>query len=500
MPRPATRATATPASAPAPLPVPTLAPAAPAPRLDRSSATLIPADTPRASLPCMIRTQLGTPPVCDPARVFTTDDRSCSEGDRVELAHRLSGIVAQFQPAPGAQEWLQAMRDAEATERSHRGAGSAAFRHKAAKAILAEHAVLLALHHGVLMASDNCVLLQEAGERAAETGIEKGVSNMALSTVDPGASTGADTSTATARTDATASTAAAAAAGASSQYMGGMIEGSGDRALVDLLLTQHKNPEMHTVLSPLLKLMRNADGRATWFDFDQQLCVAAELTFDLGLTEERRILDSVMFRGKRLLDQGSDPAQVLFLFTEKLPNARGVDRAQLALDKVGMKALVKARKGVGGGGSAPAPVHARAPVYRAAARSSGRASYPSTAPHQGPPQAPVQGYAVPKGAPRATSASGYTSARGQGRGGRAHSGRGGGGQPRGPLANRDLQEIERRNRQLEELQQTFQRVPGAPTCDNCTRAGRNPHHDYKRCAFSVCRLCKLGGHRANVCP
>ena len=56
-------------------------------------------------------------------------------------------------------------------------------------------------------------------------------------------------------------------------------------------------------------------------------------------------MDSVMFRGKRLLDQGSDPAQVIYLFTEKLPNAGGVDREQLAMDKAAMTAIVKASKG-----------------------------------------------------------------------------------------------------------------------------------------------------------
>ena len=71
---------------------------------------------------------------------------------------------------------------------------------------------------------------------------------------------------------------------------------------------------MQTVLAPLLKTLHNADGWAHWFDFDRQLRIAAKLTFDLGLTEERRMLDSDMFRGKRLLFQSSDQAHVLYLF------------------------------------------------------------------------------------------------------------------------------------------------------------------------------------------
>ena len=93
------------------------------------------------------------------------------------------------------------------------------------------------------------------------------------------------------------------------------------------------------MLAPILKTLRNADGQAHRFDFDRQLRIAAQLTFDLGLTEERRILDSDMFRGKRLPVQSSDPAHVLYLFIETLPNARGVDRDQLAIDKAAMKAI-----------------------------------------------------------------------------------------------------------------------------------------------------------------
>ena len=56
-------------------------------------------------------------------------------------------------------------------------------------------------------------------------------------------------------------------------------------------------------------------------------------------------MDSVMFRGKRLRDQGSDPVQMLYLYTENLPNAWGVDREQLAMDKAAIKAIVNASKG-----------------------------------------------------------------------------------------------------------------------------------------------------------
>lgn len=214
------------------------------------------------------------------------------------------------------------------------------------------------------------------------------------------------------------------------------------------------------------------------------------------------MLAYVMFREKRLLDQGSDPVQGRFLFIEKLPDARGVDRAELVLYKVGMEDLVKARKGVGGGEGALNPARARLPEYGAAVRSSRRMSCPSAAPHQGLPQAPVQGCAVPR-----EGVAGEISVLG------IHLGVGTGSwrpvvhRPAGaraadpdPLANRGLQGIKRRNRHLKEPPQALTRVPGAQTCGNCTRAAQNRNHDYKHYAFSVCRVCKMGGHRANICP
>ena len=60
------------------------------------------------------------------------------------------------------------LRDAETTEYSRRGSVFTAFRKKAAKGIITEHAVNRLQHHGVLLAATNCVLLHRAEERAAE--------------------------------------------------------------------------------------------------------------------------------------------------------------------------------------------------------------------------------------------------------------------------------------------------------------------------------------------
>ncbi|CAN0345827.1 unnamed protein product, partial [Laminaria digitata] len=99
---------------------------------------------------------------------------------------------------------------------------------------------------------------------------------------------------------------------------------------------------MHAMLAPVVKTLRNTNGRATWHDLHRLLESAAETTFDLGLERERRILDSTMYRGQRLLDGGGDPKHVLYIFTEKLPNARGVPKEVLSRDKAALKAVAKA--------------------------------------------------------------------------------------------------------------------------------------------------------------
>ena len=87
----------------------------------------------------------------------------------MELAHRSGRMVTQLEPAPGSQNWLQVLRDAEVVEHLARDAGSSAFRQRTAKAkaIITGHIVNWALHHGVVLASNSCVLINEAGDRAA---------------------------------------------------------------------------------------------------------------------------------------------------------------------------------------------------------------------------------------------------------------------------------------------------------------------------------------------
>ena len=71
----------------------------------------------------------------------------------------------------------------EAAEHSRQGAGSSAFRQKGATAILTELIDILALFHGLLLASNDCDLLHEGEHREAASThqITHGITNMAVS-------------------------------------------------------------------------------------------------------------------------------------------------------------------------------------------------------------------------------------------------------------------------------------------------------------------------------
>lgn len=59
---------------------------------------------------------------------------------------------------------------------------------------------------------------------------------------------------------------------------------------------------MKTMLEPLVKMPRNAAGRASWYDSNRELRAPSELFFDLGLEEEtseeeRSIMNSTISAG-----------------------------------------------------------------------------------------------------------------------------------------------------------------------------------------------------------
>lgn len=69
----------------------------------------------------------------------------------------------------------------------------------------------------------------------------------------------------------------------------------------------------------------------------------------LGTHKDRKLLDASLFRGDDLINQVDDPAQVLRIFSDMLPNARNLPRAMIRL--FGNAARLKAMKRLRGGGA-----------------------------------------------------------------------------------------------------------------------------------------------------
>lgn len=87
-------------------------------------------------------------------------------GDRHALSWKAAPIVAKLSAVPGGKPWLEILADAEklANASAARGVGSVGFRTAGAKKMLMEHVVVLLNHHGLLLTSTNCVLLDGATE------------------------------------------------------------------------------------------------------------------------------------------------------------------------------------------------------------------------------------------------------------------------------------------------------------------------------------------------
>ena len=101
----------------------------------------------------------------DVTRVFNPDNMSCGEeGSRLELVPRLLPILTKFAPILGSEFFLTVCEKAEEKTHSARGVGSASFRRNEAKAMVVAHVVDLLRYHGVLLVSENCVLLHGAVE------------------------------------------------------------------------------------------------------------------------------------------------------------------------------------------------------------------------------------------------------------------------------------------------------------------------------------------------
>lgn len=245
LPRPLTMPT-TPSRAPeGPIPAPVAVALPPSPRPDRISALPIHRDTRREYLPCMIRNTLGAPPACDPARVFTAEGRSCEEGCRDDVVSRLSPIVLKLAPMPVSLDWLQVTHVAETMEYSTQGSDSTASRQKAAKAMLTEHVVALVHYHGLLLASNHCVLLHRVTEVGRDGGAPAHLAAPKGSDRPPEASVAMGSTGKGCHKDLEEGAASGGVgAGAGRGALGGMVDGEEDRAMLNLLLQPHPNREV----------------------------------------------------------------------------------------------------------------------------------------------------------------------------------------------------------------------------------------------------------------
>ncbi|CAM9994670.1 unnamed protein product [Pylaiella littoralis] len=431
------------AAAPAPAPASRATARRPPPQPMREGSTWVDTSTLRNELPCYVVGAAGAEPLLDLTRVFLTGS-TCAEGSRMALGLRLAPLAAGLKSSDGSDDFAEVMASAEAMAHSTRGDQSRAYRDRQAKVLLAEHIVGLVQHHGSLFLSDGCVLLDGALERQRDDEVDQ------------------------------------------------------DAQLARQLAASQ------LVASPPVDLT-GAGGSVAGGDG------GAAGSSPSGEQESKDDQDALGFIA-RTQRKFSCPKLTLAVFTDKLPNKRGVDKAQLDQDSKDARALQKAY-GVAGGASAagggashssrsrgglapPAPMHfgggalpqhggPRLSAYLPPARGGGSRS---------------AGFGVgqPVMLPLAPGAPG-----GQ-RGGKGHgAGRaapGGGSSSSQPLSGRARSAVADFNGIMQDAQQQFVPVPNGPTCDKCASTKKNPHHEFRSCAFSLCSRCKRGGHRAKKCP
>ena len=81
---------------------------------------------------------------------------------------------------------------------------------------------------------------------------------------------------------------------------------------------------------------RNSTGDHNWYDFWYTLRAAAALDHDMGLPSEQAILERILTRGQFVLRRFGCPAVTLEVtlgvFTDKLPNMRGLTKSQIDQD------------------------------------------------------------------------------------------------------------------------------------------------------------------------
>ena len=266
--------------------------------------------------------------------------------------------------------------------------------------------------------------------------------------------------------------------------------------------------QFQQLLLEMARAWKNSAGSYNWYDFARTLRAAAALAQDMGLNSERAILERTLTRGELVLRGFMCPALPLGVFTDKLPNSRGLARAQIEQDLKEGQAIEKMLSVGSTTGKAP-PTGA----------SRGLGAYGASAPHgysafaglSARPGTPASFAPLAAGVGREVAAAAqsvvlaFPSAAGgtaRSKNGKGRQGAGSGGRDSAPLlfpSNRALSAIARFNSIMQEEQQQRQQVEGGPMCYKCSAAGRNPDHDHRVCAFICCSRCRRGGHRGSAC-
>ena len=259
-------------------PPPAAIPTAPARQPNFSAAVLVPSTTRFEDLPCLTPGSLGAGTICEPSRVFTGDAVACDKIPQSALAFRLSSVVTELPPVPGAPDFLAlaVLSQADATVRS--GTGAATFRARLALAGITEYAVRVALASGLLKESNGCVVLPTKAEVHTYARTEVGAARRDAAAGGGGAlqpppilggggSSGPQAAMTTAAAAIGPPSTAAVGAGASTDSSRVNALPQDDADLIDLFTTPHANYEVRvtTAAATARAYRAPAANRIAWY-------------------------------------------------------------------------------------------------------------------------------------------------------------------------------------------------------------------------------------------
>lgn len=264
-------------------------------------------------------------------------------------------------------------------------------------------------------------------------------------------------------------------------------------------------------MGDILSTVRNAGNLSTYHTLRPRLLALHTLCYRLGLDVRRLALESMVSRSDTLVREGNNPALILQLYTDWIPDPRSRHAEALkSKDRAKMEKMWKAQGGHSGaallaaiqtgwgGGAAPAPAPARGgPAAQLSAGTPFGIAFPPSTPQPAVPQltASVGALTLPLskaalGQQGATAAAaGRSSSKKVKKPGKA----------RGVPTNSQAQARTDYNNMLKAAQQAALPHPGGHHCASCAGAGRTAHHWPHECAYEECGNCSRGGHRAKHC-